>query len=390
MPTQNGASQGAPFRFRARDVAVVVIAVILVVAAAKLAAPLLIPVVLGILASYALRPLVTALEGVGAPRAAAAIVVMLALVGSLSAGAYAISDDVNAAVAELPAAARKLRVLVRDWQEEGPSPLKAVKEAAKEIGETAAEVTGPAPAAGTSAAAPAKPAAAPMPEALAGNTMTILGVLANLAIAGLLATLILAAGDAFRRKLVRIVGSSLARRRVTVEILNEIDTQVQRQLLIMVGINVMLALAAWASFALLDLSRAAMWASVVGLLHFIPYLGAVMAAAVVALVALVQTGSLGAATGFAVLTLGLCIFFGFVVATLWQGRACRMNAVSTFVALMFFGWLWGGWGLLIGGPLAAVVKVVADRIDSFAALGEILGDGERPAAVQQSARTATT
>jgi predicted PurR-regulated permease PerM len=377
MPEQEGASKGAPFRWRARDVAIVVIAVILTVAAVKIAAPLLVPVVLGILASYALRPLVTSLEGFGMPRAAAAIAVMLALVASLSAGAYAISDDVNAAVAELPAAARKLRVLVRDWQQAGPSPLKAVKEAAKEIGATAAEVTGPGPAAGT-APAPSKPAEG-APDALPGNTMAILGVFANLAIAGLLATLILASGDAFRRKIVRVVGSSLARRRVTVEILNEIDTQVQRQLLIMVGINLLLALAAWAAFAMLGLSRAAMWAAVVGLLHFIPYLGAVMGAAIVALVALVQTESLGAATGFAVLTIGLCIFFGFVVATLWQGRACRMNAVSTFVALMFFGWLWGGWGLLIGGPLAAVVKVVADRVEGLAALGEFLGDGERPA-----------
>ena len=33
------------------------------------------------------------------------------------------------------------------------------------------------------------------------------------------------------------------------------------------------------------------------------------------------------------------------------GRAFRMSAVAVFVALLFFGWLWGGWGLLVGVPL---------------------------------------
>jgi predicted PurR-regulated permease PerM len=67
----------------------------------------------------------------------------------------------------------------------------------------------------------------------------------------------------------------------------------------------------------------------------------------------------------------------------WQGRAVRMNLVATFVALLFFGWLWGPWGLILGGPLMAIVKVCADRIESLRPLGELLG-------AQEPARRAET
>jgi hypothetical protein len=49
-----------------------------------------------------------------------------------------------------------------------------------------------------------------------------------------------------------------------------------------------------------------------------------------------------------------------------------------FIALLFFGWLWGGWGLLLGAPLAAVLKTVADRIPRMEPIGELLGAAEAP------------
>jgi predicted PurR-regulated permease PerM len=50
-----------------------------------------------------------------------------------------------------------------------------------------------------------------------------------------------------------------------------------------------------------------------------------------------------------------------------------MNAVAVFVAVLLFGWIWGGWGLLLGAPLAAVAKTVADRVEGLNAFGELLG-----------------
>jgi predicted PurR-regulated permease PerM len=61
--------------------------------------------------------------------------------------------------------------------------------------------------------------------------------------------------------------------------------------------------------------------------------------------------------------------------TAWiQGRAFRMNAVTVFIALLFFGWLWGGWGLLVGVPLLAIAKTTFDRIPSLQRFTTLLGE----------------
>jgi predicted PurR-regulated permease PerM len=364
--------------WRARDIGIVVLAILATIAAAKVAAPLLVPVVLGLLGSYALRPLVTWLEQVRVPRWAGTLIVLTSFLAALGTAGWWLADDVAAAVAELPAAARKLRGIVHDWQQTGPGPISHVQEAATELGKTAAEVAGQRSAETTRAAAPAAPSPPTLASRLTENATLAIGLVGQLSIALLFTALMLTAGDAFRRKLVRIVGSSLARRRITVEILDEIDTQVQRQLLILVGVNLLIALVCWLAFGVAGLDRAALWATIVGLLHFVPYAGAVIATFFIGAVALVQTGSLPAALGFAVLTATITIAIGFLLMGWWQGRAVSMNAVATFAALLFFGWLWGAWGLIIGGPLMAIVKVCADRIESLKPLGELLGGNAPP------------
>ena len=56
-----------------------------------------------------------------------------------------------------------------------------------------------------------------------------------------------------------------------------------------------------------------------------------------------------------------------------QSRVARVNAAVLFIALLFFGWLWGIWGLLLGAPLVAIAKVICDRVAALAPVGELLG-----------------
>ena len=44
-----------------------------------------------------------------------------------------------------------------------------------------------------------------------------------------------------------------------------------------------------------------------------------------------------------------------------------------FIALLFFAWLWGAAGLLLGAPLVAIAKVICDRVESLNPMGELLG-----------------
>ena len=360
---------------RVHEIALVVLAILAVLAAAKLAADFLVPVVAGVLLAYALEPPVARLAGTGIPRGIAATLILIALVGSAGTAAWWLRHDVAAVVAELPEAARKLRSAVRS--DGPPGPLAHVQEAAAELEKAAAEATGNAP---TPKPAPTPAVSSELSKQVAAHGAGLVELASQIGIAATLALFLLAAGDTFRRKLVRVVGPSLAPRRVTIEILNEIDVQVQRYLLVMLVTNILIALACWPAFAWIGLERPALWATVTGILHFIPYVGGVLAAFVVAVASLIESGSIATTIYAVAVTLTILIVMGMGFNTWLQGRACRMNPVSVFIAVLLFGWLWGGWGLLMGAPIAAVIKTIADRIDGLKPFGELLGLAEsRPA-----------
>ena len=65
---------------------------------------------------------------------------------------------------------------------------------------------------------------------------------------------------------------------------------------------------------------------------------------------------------------------GFVLTPQLMSRSARMNPVAMFVGLLFWGWLWGAWGVVLGVPLLMAIKVIADRVDDLQGVGELLGD----------------
>jgi predicted PurR-regulated permease PerM len=350
------------------ELTMLLIAIVVAVGAARIAEPFLVPVVAGILLSYALRPLVTLLERIKLPRLVAAALVMSVLVGVLSAIGYAIRDDVSAAVAELPGAARKLRMAVTQSSSQ-PGPMTHVKEAAKELDRAAAEASG------------GRPAPAPPPDHVVSQVQTFveaqyakaMTVTVEVVFALLLAFFLLASGDTFRRKVAKLAGESLARRRVTVEVLNEIDSQVQRYLWTLLAVNTLIALATWAALAVLGLPNAGMWGAITGVLHVIPYAGAAVATFGIGVAMFLHSGSIAAALVAMAVVAAIATLLGIVYLSWLQGRASRMNAVAVFIGVLFFGWLWGGWGLLIGLPILAVLKSISDRVESMRPVSELLG-----------------
>lgn len=356
-------------RLSARDIALVVLATLAVIGASRYAADFLVPVVAGVLLAYALEPLVARMAKARVPRVIGASLVLLSIVAGIAATAWWLRHDAAAVVAELPQAARRLRAAVQT--DPGGSPLAHVREAAAELEKAAAAAAGKAPVAKPVPAAP--PVQSELSKQIAAHGASLLKVAGQLAIAATLALFLLAAGDTFRRKVVRMVGGSLGKRRVTVEILDEIDLQVQRYLLVMLVTNVGIAFACWAAFAGLGLTRAALWAALTGVLHFIPYVGGVLALVLVAAAALIETHSVVTAVYAVTATLAVFAVLGMGFSTWLQGRACRMNPVAVFVSVLLFGWMWGGWGLLLGAPLAAVAKTIADRVEGLHAFGDLLG-----------------
>lgn len=341
-----------------------------VVGALYLARAFFIPLLIAFLCAYALRPLVDWLCRLRVPRAVSSALVLALLAGSLSWLVFSLRDDAAAMLESLPQAARKLRHEVSAAQAKGPSTLQKVQEAATELQKAAAEATGTrAP----TAAAPASPEPVWLRNYLLTQTGLLIAVAAQAPLVLLLAFFLLASGGEFRRKLVQFAGPTLSQKKVTVGVLDEIDSQIQRYMLAMLLTNVLVGLSTWLAFAAFGMEHAGAWGVAAGVLHYIPYLGPSLIALASGVAAYLQFGSLLQAFAVAGVSLFVAGLAGLVFFTWLQSRVSRVGPTAQLIALLFFGWLWGAWGLLLGAPLVAIAKGVCDRIESLKPAGELLG-----------------
>jgi predicted PurR-regulated permease PerM len=349
------------------------LALLALTAALYLARGFFVPLLIGILGSYALHPLVNRLQTWRVPRSVGAALVLATVVACFSWIAVSVSADAEALIEKWPEAARKLRQDLSAARSSAPNLFQNMREAAQQL-QGAANDAGTQPVRAkveTLAQQTAEPTW--LNDYTLAQTTLIVTVVAQTPIVLLLTYFLLASGVHFRRKLVGLVGPTLSRKKDAVRILEEIDVQVQRYLFAMLASNALLALGTWLAFLALGVEQAGVWGVAAGVLHFVPYLGSALIALGSGVAAFVQFGSLLYALAVAGVSLLVATVIGFVFMIWLHSRFARVNTAVLFIALLFFGWLWGVWGLLLGAPLVAIAKVVFDRVESLKPAGELLG-----------------
>jgi predicted PurR-regulated permease PerM len=173
---------------------------------------------------------------------------------------------------------------------------------------------------------------------------------------------------------VRVTGPSLSRKKITVHILNDINHSIQKYLLMLLTTNLVIALLTWAVFRWLGLENAGAWAAAAGLLHIVPYLGPAVIALATATAAFIQFDSPAMALLVAGASLAIATVIGTFVTTWMTGRIANTNSAAVFISLMFWGWLWGIWGMLLSVPILVIVKVVSQHVEQLHPMAELLGD----------------
>lgn len=330
------------------------------------------PLLFGILVSYALRLPVNALEQKRLPRALAAAIMLCIATAVTGSVAYSLRGDTLDLIEQLPETASRIRSRLQGDPWTGPGPLAKIGRAATELEKAATEVAG-----GTAVTrSPATQGDSPgfVKRFLLIQTSDALRALLEVASGLLIAYFLLTAGTAFRRKLTRLAGPSLTRRRATIEMLNEIDDRIQRYMLVMIATNVLIGLVTWGFLAAIGVERALLLGALAGLFHIIPYVGTALAATAAAVVGLLQFSDLRHVALLAGGVVGISALIGIGVNTWLQAYALRMNSAVVIVGVLFFGWLWGAWGLFLAVPLLAVLKTVADRIPQWQLIAEFLAE----------------
>jgi len=337
-----------------------------------------IPLLLGLTLAYVLRPGVDMLRRFHVPRPIGALIAVLGVVALLGGGLYALADDLVQLTETLPKAAREVRLALQDSHSDQPKAITQVQEAARELDQAAAAASGQ--------AAPPPPAPTPslgtrMQEYVVAQGVAIVITGGQALFVFLLTWFVLSEGDTFKRKMLRIVGSSLERKKITVRILDDIDTQVQRQMGAMFIANLLIGAATGIAFAVMGMEQAVLWGVLSGVLHFIPYVGQAIVTIISSAAAYLQFGTFASAMSVGTVTLIISFLIGTVLMTYLQSRASRVNATVLFVAVLFFGWLWGAWGLVLAAPIVAMVKSVCDNVEAFAPARELLSGAPQPAPV---------
>ena len=185
---------------------------------------------------------------------------------------------------------------------------------------------------------------------------------------------LLASGDLYRRKLVKIAGPSLTKKKITVQILADIDRQIATFLLVEVFTSTVVAIVTWLAFRWIGVEQAPVWGIAAGIFNSIPYFGPFVVTAGTAGVALMQFGSIRMAILVSGVSLLITSVEGLLLTPWLTSRATRMNAVAVFVGLLFWGWVWNVWGMLLAVPMLMVLKAVCDHVEDFQPIGELLGE----------------
>jgi predicted PurR-regulated permease PerM len=280
-------------------------------------------------------------------------------------GVYTLADEAMEIVENVPIAARRLVTRLEARRSQGDGALEKVQAAARQIEEAAEEATDPASSRpGIQRVQVVQPAFAASDYLWAGGVG--LAVLAGqFTMVIFLVFFLLLTGDLFKRKLVSIAGPTLTKKKISVQIMDEINRQISGFLRVQVLTNVIVALATGLALWMFGVENFVLWALLSGLFNTIPYLGPVT---------FIQFDDLLTTTYVCGVAMTITSLEGWLLRPAMMSRAAQMNAVAIFIGLLFWTWVWGVWGTILAVPMMTTLKAICDRVEGLQPVGELLGE----------------
>jgi predicted PurR-regulated permease PerM len=355
----NEPAEAAPLVYQSRAVRVSIVGTFLILLAGAFyyARGFVLPLFLALLVTLSFAPVVRHFSRRGIPAAATAGLIVLAMAGGLAGASVFLADPVTRMVEAAPQFAASLRQRFEGME----GPLAKIAAARKQIDLLAD---------GVDPDAPQKVVLA-QPGILSWAADTLSGIGGTIGATLILAVFLLASGDMFLQKLIRIFGT-LSDKKKSLRIVHDVEYEVSRYLLTITVINAGLGIAVGFFMWVFGMPSPILWGVGAALLNYIPYLGAFTGIVLAGAVAFVTFPTLGMAALPPAAYLICNIIEGTFVTPLVLGRRLELNTVAILIALAFAGWMWGVVGAIIAVPLLVIVKVFCDHFPNLAHVGEFL------------------
>ena len=328
---------------------------ILLTAALKLGAGLLLPIALAVLLTLLLDQPARALRKLGLSNAVGAALLVFGTFGALIGGGILVAGPAAEWVAKAPATLAevqvKLRRIVRPLQETAKKVEQATKPPVTPGETPTVQVKEPS-----------------LFERVTGGTTTAIGTIITVVF---LTYFLLATLPIFRKKLADLIGTRAGVKNME-EVLTEIETQMSRYLLINTLTSVGVGTAVWVLLLVMGMPNALLWGVVAGGLNFVPYVGAVVTTVLIGMAALVAFEQTGTALLIAGGVITINLLEGNFVTPHFLGKHLPLNPVAIFLSLLYWGWVWGPVGTLLAVPITVLLQVVFSRIESMESMAVLL------------------
>lgn len=322
------------------------------------ARPVILPVFLACVAGMTLKPLIRWLSSWHIPPPLSAAVVLLLLVSSVALGFFQLGHP------------------ALEWMNEGPQHMTELRQRAQKIFPRYGRFSQTAAAVSNLGAAEEEPNKATVVEVKTSRVPATFINWTGTFLAGIGETLVLlylllASGDLFLQKLVRVMPTLRDKKRA-VEISHEIQQNISNYLFSVSLINIGLGLIVSGGLYFMGVPNAAMWGVIVAGLNFVPYFGPVAGVIVLGTVGLLTFDTMWKGLLPPAWYLLFHLLEANLITPVLLGRRFSLNPVVIFISLIFWTWLWGVPGALLSVPILVSIKVVCDRVPALSSVSELL------------------
>ena len=336
-----------------------VIAGVLVLYTLYFSSTVAIPLVLACMFNLVLTPVVLALTRISIPPPVGAGLVVLVFLLILAVGVLTLAQPASEWLRRLPFVIDQLSERL-DFVRAPVKQLKEAEEALTNLGADAPD---------TATQVVVMPRTTTLRELLFNETSRFaIGALTTL----VLLYFMLAMGDKFLRQLVAALPDFRTKKQA-VEIAHQLQSDMSHYLLTVTVINIGLGATVAAAMMLTGMPNPLLWGAMAGLINYVPFLGHVVSAVVIAVVALLSIPDLASALIPPGIFIVLAALEGNVITPMILARRLTLNPVAVVAALLIWGWMWGIVGLLLAVPLLVVAKIACDKIEPLHPVGEFLG-----------------
>ncbi len=318
---------------------------------------LLLPFILALLLNFLLRPVVRALRKIRIPEFAGAAFVLVALLGSAGYGVIRLSGPAAEWINKAPESLHQIESKVGFLRK----PLEGVNNAVEELKSIARM--------GAEKKAEVEIRPPGITDAVLTGTRE---VIAKSSVMFILLYFLLASGDLFLRKLIKLF-PTLHKKKEIVGIIREVEHHTSRYLYTVTMINILMGGSVGVGMYLIGMPNAFLWGAMAGFLVFLPYIGPLIGISIVTLVAFLTFASFGRILLAPAIYIALEIIQGQIVTPLVLGLRFTLNPVAIFIWLIFWGWMWGIVGAMLAFPMLTIFKILCDHIRPLAPMGEFLG-----------------